>query len=83
MLDRKNKKTAEMTTPYPPWLLASERVQEVIPVQGQLGVCEYRTWQTLEGFAAYYILLTAAEDLQESQERCASDLQAFIENRER
>ena len=80
MLDRECKKVAEMTTTYPSWLLASERVQEVLPVAAQPGVCEYRTWYTLEGVGAYYILLTAQEELHGTQTRCADALKAFVEN---
>ena len=58
MLDRESKRIAEGTTTYPSWLLGSERVQEVVPVEGHPGACEYRTYQAIEGVAAYYLLLT-------------------------
>jgi len=80
MLDRESKRISEMTTHYPHWLLGSERVQEVVPVEGEPGVCEYRTWQTLAGVAAYYLLLTARDELSESQARCAHGLKTFIED---
>jgi len=83
MLDREKKIIAELTTGYPPWLLGSERVQEVVPVEGQPGYCEYRTYHTIEGIGAYYLLLTAKEELREIQQRCADDLKAFIENGKR
>jgi hypothetical protein len=70
---------AERTNKYPKWLLASERVQEVVPVEGKKNVCEYRTWHTLEGVAAYFLLLTAKDDLDESQKRSAEDLKVFVE----
>jgi len=57
-LDRKNKKVAEMSTTYPSWLLSSERVQEVVPIQGHSNICEYRTYQTLTGIASYYLAWT-------------------------
>jgi len=69
---------AERTTPYPRWLLASERVQDVVPVEWKKNVCEYRTWQTLEG-VAYFLLLTAKDDLEENQKRSAEDLKVFVE----
>lgn len=83
MLDSENRKIADMSTTYPKWLLFSERVQEVVPIEGQPGFCEYRTWQTVEGVGAYYLLLTAREDLIESQQKCATELKAFVEKGER
>ncbi len=83
MLDRENRKIAEMSTTYPKWLLSSERVQEVLPIEGQPGFCEYRTYQTLEGIGAYYLLLTARDDLYDSQQRCATELKAFVEQGKR
>jgi hypothetical protein len=44
MLDEEEKKFAEISTSYPPWLLTVERVQEVVPVEGQIRMCEYRSW---------------------------------------
>jgi hypothetical protein len=79
LLDRESKRLAVVTTSYPPWLLASERVQEVVPVEGQPGYCEYRTWWTLEGVAAYYLLLNAKEEFDESQRHSAIDLKYFLE----
>lgn len=79
MLDSENRRVADMSTTYPKWLLFSERVQEVVSIEGQPGFCEYRTWQTLEGIGAYYLLLTAREDLAESQQKCATELKAFVE----
>ncbi|CZR50648.1 uncharacterized protein PAC_00522 [Phialocephala subalpina] len=83
MLDHESRRVADMSTTYPKWLLFSERVQEVVPIEGKPGFCEYRTWQTLEGIGAYYLLLTAREDLSESQQKCATELKAFVEQRKR
>jgi hypothetical protein len=79
LLDRESKRIADLTTSYPSWLLASERVQEVVPVEGHPDYCEYRSWHTLEGVASYYLLLTAKEELSESQKRSAADLRDFLE----
>jgi hypothetical protein len=79
LLDRESKRLAVLTTSFPPWLLASERVQEVAPVEGQPAYCEYRTWWTLEGVAAYYLLLNAKEELDESQKNSATYLKYFLE----
>ena len=80
-LDRESKRLAVLTTSYAPWLLASERVQEVVPVEGQPGFCEYRSWWTVEGVAAYYLLLAVKEEFAESQKRSATDLRDFVERR--
>ncbi len=79
MLDRERRTIAEATTHYPKWLLSSERVQEVFPIEGQPGFCDYRTYHTLEGIASYYLMLASRHELAETQRRCASDLKAFIE----
>jgi hypothetical protein len=79
LLDRESKRLAVLTTSYAPWALASERVQEVVPVEGRPGYCEYRSWWTLEGVAAYYLLLAAKDEFCESQQRSAADLQEFME----
>jgi hypothetical protein len=81
LLDRQSKRLAVLTTSFIPWLLASERVQEVVPIEGHFGYCEYRSWWTLEGVAAYYLLLAAQEDFCESQKRSAADLKDFLERR--
>jgi hypothetical protein len=47
-----------MSTTYPSWLLSSERVQEVVPIQGHPNICEYRTYHTLTGIASYYLAWT-------------------------
>jgi hypothetical protein len=78
VLDRNNKLVSEETTKYPLWLLASERVQEVVPVLGEPEYCEYRTYMTGTGLAAYYLLLTAQEELNEAQRRCTDNLQAYF-----
>ena len=80
LLDRESTRVAYLTTLYPQWLLGSERVQEVFPVEGHPGICEYRTYQTLEGIAAYYFMFTASDELTETQRRCAEDLKTFIES---
>lgn len=79
LLDRESKRLAVLTTSYPPWLLASERVQEVVPVESHPGHCEYRSWWTLEGVAAYYLVLAAKEEFSETQKRSAADLRDFLE----
>jgi hypothetical protein len=79
VLDREKRMTAERTTSYPSWLLVSERVQEVIPVQGHPRLCEYRTWHTLEGLAAYALLLTAQDELSETQRQIADGLKTYME----
>ena len=81
MLDRERRTISEMTTRYPKWLLSSERVQEVLPIQGQPSLCEYRTYHTIEGYAAYYLILASKEGLAETQRQCASDLKDFIEEK--
>jgi hypothetical protein len=80
-MDRESKRLAVLTTSYAPWLLASERVQEVVSVEGQPGFCEYRSWWTLEGVAAYYLLLAAKEEFGETQKRSAADLREFLERK--
>lgn len=79
LLDRESRRTAEKSTDFPKWLLASERVQEVVPIEGQPGFCEYRTYQTFEGLAAYYLLLAHREEFEDSQQKCAIELKAFVE----
>lgn len=79
MLDRGHRKVAFITDHYPSWLLQSERVQEVLPIEGSPNVSEYRTYLTLTGFASYYLLLTATEEILETQQRCADNLQAFFQ----
>lgn len=81
LLDRENKKIVVKSTGYPDWLLTSERVQEVIPVAGRSGICEYKTWQTLKGVAAYYPLLTAGEELDDLVRDAASELKEFVERK--
>ncbi len=83
LLDRESKKIAERTTGYPSWLLGSERVQEVIPVEGKPGTCQYRTYHTVEGVAAYYILLTSQEDLTDSLRCSADNRKLYVESRKR
>jgi hypothetical protein len=70
---------AEKTTSYPTWLLGSERVQEVVGVEGHPRLCEYRTWHTLEGLAAYALLLTAQDELEETQRTIADGLKSYME----
>jgi hypothetical protein len=79
LLDRERKVIAERSTAYPSWLLSSERVQEVVPMEGHKDLCEYRTWQTFEGVASYLLLLTAQEELAESMRGCADNLKVFME----
>jgi len=83
LLDRESKRVALLTTTYAPWLLASERVQEVVPVEGQPRYCEYRTWWTNQGVAAYYLLFFTKEEFQESVNRSTADLRDFMERRKR
>ncbi|KAE9381641.1 hypothetical protein N431DRAFT_321990 [Stipitochalara longipes BDJ] len=79
LLDRESKRIALFTTSFAPWLLASERVQEVVPVEGQPGYSEYRTWWTNKGVAAYYLLFAAKEDFEDSLKRSATDLRDLLE----
>lgn len=79
VLDREKRMIAERTISYPAWLLGSERVQEVVPVQGHPRLSEYRTWHTLEGLAAYALLLTAQDELAETQRKIADGLKGFME----
>ncbi|PBP25767.1 hypothetical protein BUE80_DR003302 [Diplocarpon rosae] len=71
----------ETYSTWSPWLLASERVQEVLPIESSPGYCEYRTYHTYEGFASYYLLLATREDMIETERQCASDLDAFIQEK--
>ena len=79
VLDKDKRMIAERSTSYPPWLLGSERVQEVVPVDGHPRLCEYRTWHTLEGIAAYALALTARDDISETQRTIADSLKAHME----
>ncbi|TVY49102.1 hypothetical protein LOCC1_G001180 [Lachnellula occidentalis] len=83
LLDRQRKRIAQRTTTYPRWLLGGETVQEVVPVEGQNGACEYRTYHTVEGLAAYYLLMAATEELAETQQKSAGELKFFIERQKR
>lgn len=74
VLDRENFKISEVTTNYHSWLLRAERVQEVSPVPNQPGVCDYRTYMTAQGIAAYYILLTTREEIVEGSREYAESL---------
>lgn len=82
-MDRKNRLIAEESISYPNWLLKSGRIQEVVPLDGQPGFCEYRTQHNLFGIASYYLLLTSKEDLEEIQTQYASELKFFVESRNR
>jgi len=57
-------------------------VQEVVPVQGLNGVCEYRTYHTIEGLAAYYLLMAGTEELVDTQQRSVDELKTFIKRQE-
>ncbi|APA07037.1 predicted protein [Sclerotinia sclerotiorum 1980 UF-70] len=81
LLDPVHKKMAAKTTQYPDWLLGTERVQEVVPIKGKKNICEYRNWITLQGFAAYYPLLTAKEELEDVARDAATELKTFVETR--
>ncbi|QSZ28639.1 hypothetical protein DSL72_003138 [Monilinia vaccinii-corymbosi] len=83
VLDPAHRKMAAKTTSYPDWLLGSERVQQVVPIKGRANICEYRTWITLAGIAAYYPLLTARDELEDVIRDAAMELKAFIEARKR
>lgn len=80
-LDHETKTIAECTTQYPRWLLKTRRVEEVVPVEGHKALCEYRTWMTYDGIAAYFLMLTAQDELAEMQKQFAEDLKAFVEAR--
>lgn len=73
-LDHEKHMVSEITNKYPSWLLASERVQAVVPIPGEPHVCEYRSYMTIQGIAGYYLLLAAREELDDSQKRCADNL---------
>jgi hypothetical protein len=79
VLDRERRVIAERSTAYPAWLLGSELVQEVVPVEGHPKLCEYRTWHTLEGIAAYALLLTAQDELAETRRRHAEGLKSYVD----
>ena len=81
-MDKQSGRLAQRTTTYPKWLLGSERVQEVVPIEGKPGWSEYRTYYTLEGVAAYYLLVTATEELNEGQRRAADELKNLLEHRQ-
>ncbi|KAF7958508.1 hypothetical protein EAE96_002051 [Botrytis aclada] len=83
VLDPAHRKMVAKTTQYPGWLLGSERVQEVVAVKGKTNVCEYRTWMTLQGIAAYYPLLTAKEEMGDIVRDAATELKMFVESRNR
>ncbi|KAG4442300.1 hypothetical protein IFR05_002224 [Cadophora sp. M221] len=83
ILDRKNRLVAEESILYPNWLLRSERVQEVVPIDGEPGFCEYRTQHNLYGLASYYLLLTSKEDLVDLQNQYAGDLKFLVEGKMR
>jgi hypothetical protein len=80
LLDRESRRIAEKSTDFPSCLLCSERVQEVVPIEGQPGFCEYRTYQTIKGLGAYYFLLTHQGDFDDCQQKCATELKHFIEH---
>lgn len=71
----------ERTTQYPRWLLATERVLQVLPVKGRKGLCEFRSQLTFEGIAAYFLLFTAKEELVDTQRRFAEELKTFVQRR--
>lgn len=81
LLDRESRRLAEASTDshFPNWLLSSERVQEVVPIEDQPGFCEYRTYQTIQGLGAYYLLLAHLEELEDCQQKCATELKAYVE----
>ncbi len=79
LLDPERRKLAYSSVHYPPWLLGSERVIEILPVEGHSHLCDYRSYQTLEGIAAYYLMLTAHAELAETEKRLGEDLRVFIE----
>ena len=81
VLDREKRQIAEHSLDYPRWLLETERVQEVVAVEGRKNVCEYRTWLTHQGLAAYFLILIAKDELRDSQRRCADDLKIFIDSK--
>lgn len=78
VLDRVQHRVSEITTKYHSWLLGAERVQEVTAVPGQPGFCDYRIYMTAQGVGAYYILLTAMEDLVEGHREYAESLRTYF-----
>ncbi|KAH7417260.1 hypothetical protein BKA64DRAFT_718056 [Cadophora sp. MPI-SDFR-AT-0126] len=83
ILDQQNRVIAEESISYPNWLLKSERIQEVVPLDDEPGFCEYRTQHNLFGLASYYLLLTSKEDLKEIQTHYAREVKFFVESRNR
>lgn len=81
LLDRANKIMTERSTGYPSWLLSSERVQEVVPIEGHNDLCEYRTWHTIEGICGYFLLITAQDELTLALRETANNLKIFMEER--
>jgi hypothetical protein len=79
VLDRKTRTIAGRSTGYPQWLLSTERVQQVVSIEGHEYLCEYRTWQTVQGIASYFLILFAKEELAESLRTNATNLKTFVE----
>ncbi|KAG9240600.1 hypothetical protein BJ878DRAFT_578920 [Calycina marina] len=78
LLDREKNKMAFRTTMYPAWLLGSELVQEVIPLKDNSHFCEYRTWYTLEGVGASFLLSMAGAEFREAFKRSAANLPSHM-----
>lgn len=79
VLDQKKRIIAERTAGYPRWLLSTERVQQVLSIEGHRDLCEYRTWQSFEGIASYFLIFIAREELAESLRVTANGLKSFVE----
>ncbi|KAK0119129.1 hypothetical protein ONS95_007991 [Cadophora gregata] len=80
ILDIKNRLITEESISYPAWLLKSERIQKVVPLDGEPVFCEYRTQHNLFGLASYYLLLTSRGDLEDLQTQYAGELKCYIES---
>jgi hypothetical protein len=72
---------SEQSTGYPSWLLSSERVQEVVPIEGHNDLREYRTWHTIEGICGYFLLITTQGELSQALRETADNLKNFMEGR--
>lgn len=81
ILDSEKRMITERSTGYPSWLLSSERVQEIVPIEGHKDLCEYRSWHTIQGICAYFLLLLVKEELDQAVRETAKNLKVFVEKR--
>jgi hypothetical protein len=78
--DRKEKMIVERSDDYMSFLLEIENVHQVLPMEGHQGICEYRSWTTYRGIAAYFLLYLAKEDFEVTQRGFAADVKRFVES---